>query len=182
MSRRSPAATHGSACSPRPRCSSWRRSTALYLGWRVIPLARYITPERGIGYALGIAGGGLMLLLLLYPATQAGPLARLHGLGQGVVQAAHGDGHRRADPGALSRQLQPRRRQQQRRAGVHAGRRRQRARRPLSLYEDPRRTVRSPDQPRRAAAACGSPAPSLPVGAVPRGAPGTAGSSRNSGC
>jgi hypothetical protein len=43
---------------------------ALYLGWRVIPLGRYITPERGIGYSLGILGGGLMLLLLLYPARK----------------------------------------------------------------------------------------------------------------
>ena len=43
---------------------------ALYLGWRVIPLGRYITPERGLGYSLGILGGGLMLLLLLYPARK----------------------------------------------------------------------------------------------------------------
>jgi hypothetical protein len=43
---------------------------ALYLGWRVIPLSRYITPERGIGYALGITGGTLMLVLLLYPARK----------------------------------------------------------------------------------------------------------------
>lgn len=43
---------------------------ALYLGWRVIPLSRYITPERGVGYALGITGGSLMLLLLLYPARK----------------------------------------------------------------------------------------------------------------
>lgn len=43
---------------------------ALYLGWRVIPLDRYLTPERGIGYALGIVGGSLMLLLLLYPARK----------------------------------------------------------------------------------------------------------------
>lgn len=42
----------------------------LYLGWRVIPLPRYITPERGTGYALGIVGGGLMLLLLVYPARK----------------------------------------------------------------------------------------------------------------
>lgn len=43
---------------------------ALYLGWRVIPLERYLTPERGIGYGLGIVGGSLMLLLLLYPARK----------------------------------------------------------------------------------------------------------------
>jgi hypothetical protein len=37
----------------------------LYLGWQV-PTERYITPKRGMGYALGIIGGSLMLLLLLY--------------------------------------------------------------------------------------------------------------------
>jgi hypothetical protein len=33
-------------------------------------LDRYITPERGLGYALGIVGGSLMLLLLIYPARK----------------------------------------------------------------------------------------------------------------
>jgi hypothetical protein len=42
---------------------------ALYVGWR-FPTQRYITPERGIGYALGITGGSLMLLLLLYSARK----------------------------------------------------------------------------------------------------------------
>lgn len=37
----------------------------LYLGWRT-PTERYITPNRGLGYALGIIGGSLMLLLLVY--------------------------------------------------------------------------------------------------------------------
>lgn len=45
-------------------------TVALYFGWRVIPLERYLTPERGIGYALGIVGGSLMLILLLYPARK----------------------------------------------------------------------------------------------------------------
>jgi hypothetical protein len=31
---------------------------------------RYISPERGIGYSLGIVGGSAMLLLLLYPARK----------------------------------------------------------------------------------------------------------------
>jgi hypothetical protein len=31
------------------------------------PTSRYISPQHGLGYALGIAGGGMMLLLLLYP-------------------------------------------------------------------------------------------------------------------
>jgi hypothetical protein len=42
---------------------------ALYVGWR-FPTERYITPERGIGYALGILGGSLMLLLFLYSARK----------------------------------------------------------------------------------------------------------------
>jgi hypothetical protein len=42
---------------------------ALYTGWR-FPTQRYITPERGIGYALGILGGSMMLLLLLYSARK----------------------------------------------------------------------------------------------------------------
>lgn len=37
----------------------------VYLGWQM-PTERYITPKRGLGYALGIIGGSLMLLLLLY--------------------------------------------------------------------------------------------------------------------
>jgi hypothetical protein len=39
---------------------------ALYFGW-VIRDEGYITAESGLGYALGIIGGSLMLLLLLYP-------------------------------------------------------------------------------------------------------------------
>ena len=31
------------------------------------PLDRYISPQHGLGYALGIIGGSMMLLLLLYP-------------------------------------------------------------------------------------------------------------------
>jgi hypothetical protein len=33
-------------------------------------LERFITPEKGLGYALGIVGGSAMLLLLLYPARK----------------------------------------------------------------------------------------------------------------
>jgi hypothetical protein len=40
-------------------------SVLLYLGWST-QTQRYITPNRGIGYALGILGGSLMLLLLVY--------------------------------------------------------------------------------------------------------------------
>ena len=31
------------------------------------PIERYISPQHGVGYALGIVGGSMMLLLLLYP-------------------------------------------------------------------------------------------------------------------
>jgi hypothetical protein len=41
----------------------------LYLGWS-LPTERYITPTRGFGYALGIIGGSLMLLLLVYSARK----------------------------------------------------------------------------------------------------------------
>lgn len=41
----------------------------LYLGY-TLPTEKLISPERGIGYALGIVGGSAMLLLLLYPARK----------------------------------------------------------------------------------------------------------------
>lgn len=41
----------------------------LLWGYRA-PTERYLTPENGLGYALGIVGGSLMLLLLLYPARK----------------------------------------------------------------------------------------------------------------
>lgn len=41
----------------------------LYVGWQV-RIGRHLTAESGIGYALGIIGGVLMLLLLLYPARK----------------------------------------------------------------------------------------------------------------
>lgn len=42
---------------------------AIYAGW-VLPTERLLSPERGVGYALGIIGGSAMLLLLLYPARK----------------------------------------------------------------------------------------------------------------
>jgi hypothetical protein len=38
-----------------------------------LPTARYISPRNGVGYILGIIGGSLMLLLLLYPARKRLP-------------------------------------------------------------------------------------------------------------
>src|SRR6266480_551534 len=40
-------------------------TAVLYLGWNT-QTARYISPNRGVGYWLGIIGGSLMLLLLVY--------------------------------------------------------------------------------------------------------------------
>ncbi|MEI8299051.1 MAG: pyridine nucleotide-disulfide oxidoreductase [Pseudomonadota bacterium] len=42
------------------------------LGW-VVPLRDYITPRTGLGYTLGIVGGSLMLVLLIYPARKRIP-------------------------------------------------------------------------------------------------------------
>jgi hypothetical protein len=50
----------------------------LWVGFRM-PTERYITPKRGFGYALGIIGGSLMLLLFLYSARKRIPW--LHFLG-----------------------------------------------------------------------------------------------------
>ncbi|HUL18606.1 MAG TPA: hypothetical protein VLV29_05000 [Steroidobacteraceae bacterium] len=44
----------------------------LYFGWR-FPTERYISPNRGVGYALGIVGGSLMLLLLVYSLRKRWP-------------------------------------------------------------------------------------------------------------
>lgn len=41
----------------------------LYSGWH-FPTERYITPQRGLGYALGIIGGSMMLLLFMYSARK----------------------------------------------------------------------------------------------------------------
>jgi len=59
----------------RKRLLNWNRVgfialvVVLYLGWSM-PTERYITPTRGVGYALGIIGGSLMLLLLVYSARK----------------------------------------------------------------------------------------------------------------
>ncbi len=49
----------------------WTVVVAAVIYWGMhAHLERYITPQRGIGYALGIAGGSMMLLLLLYSARK----------------------------------------------------------------------------------------------------------------
>lgn len=55
-----------------PRVSRWTLlfyllvSLVLYYGWKLHE-AGLITPKYGLGYALGIAGGGMMFLIGLYP-------------------------------------------------------------------------------------------------------------------
>jgi len=51
------------------RIFGWSVVAALVVGYYA-HLDRYITPERGLGYALGIIGGSLMLVLLIYPARK----------------------------------------------------------------------------------------------------------------
>ena len=45
-------------------------AAALLVFGLAFPVGRYITPNRGLGYALGIAGGSMMLLLFLYSARK----------------------------------------------------------------------------------------------------------------
>ena len=76
--------TPGAAANPQPRPQlqpakkRWLTPVSIFsvtilalllLGW-FVPTERYITPRRGIGYALGIIGGSMMLLLLLYSARK----------------------------------------------------------------------------------------------------------------
>lgn len=44
-----------------------------------LPSSAYLSPQSGLGYALGIAGGSMMLLLLLYPVRKRMPRARYVG-------------------------------------------------------------------------------------------------------
>jgi hypothetical protein len=49
----------------------WSVVVAALLYWGVhVHLERYITPQRGVGYWLGIVGGSMMVLLLLYSARK----------------------------------------------------------------------------------------------------------------
>ncbi|MFO1428197.1 MAG: hypothetical protein U1F11_14760 [Steroidobacteraceae bacterium] len=59
---------------------------ALVVGY-LFPTQRYIVPESGIGYALGIIGGSSMLLLLLYPARKRWKWVGLLGTVKGWFQA-----------------------------------------------------------------------------------------------
>jgi hypothetical protein len=50
----------------------------LFWGYR-FPTEQYITPQSGLGYALGIIGGSAMLLLMIYPARKRIPGLRAIG-------------------------------------------------------------------------------------------------------
>ncbi|WP_218275370.1 hypothetical protein, partial [Pseudomonas sp. GP01-A4] len=45
-------------------CAFAGYAALLYSGWH-LPTERYITPQRGAGYLLGILGGSMMLLLFM---------------------------------------------------------------------------------------------------------------------
>lgn len=60
------------------RIFGWSVVAALLVGYNA-HLDRYITPERGLGYALGIIGGSLMLVLLIYPARKRAEWLRVLG-------------------------------------------------------------------------------------------------------
>jgi hypothetical protein len=47
-------------------------AVVIYAGSK-LPLSQYITPQHGLGYALGIVGGSLMLSLTLYPLRKRLP-------------------------------------------------------------------------------------------------------------
>lgn len=53
--------------------------TALLVWGYHFPTEQYITPQSGLGYALGIVGGSLMLLLMIYPARKRLPGLRAIG-------------------------------------------------------------------------------------------------------
>ncbi|MBV8782791.1 MAG: pyridine nucleotide-disulfide oxidoreductase [Gammaproteobacteria bacterium] len=69
---RAPVARPGLATAARSRSRRLFTGAVVALliaGW-LLPTEHYITPKRGVGYALGIIGGSLMLILLLYSARK----------------------------------------------------------------------------------------------------------------
>lgn len=68
------------ATQPAPQAGEhfWTRvgfaaTAVLLIAGFFLPTERYISPREGLGYALGIIGGSLMLVLLLYPARKRLP-------------------------------------------------------------------------------------------------------------
>lgn len=54
----------------RPGVLGFIAVAGLLLFGLTFPIGRYLTPNRGLGYALGITGGSMMLLLFLYSARK----------------------------------------------------------------------------------------------------------------
>ena len=54
----------------RPGVFGFVAVAALLVFGLTFPIGRYLTPNRGLGYALGITGGSMMLLLFLYSARK----------------------------------------------------------------------------------------------------------------
>lgn len=50
----------------------WFALAAVIAGF-VAPLEKYLTPQHGLGYGLGILGGSLMLVMLIYPVRKRNP-------------------------------------------------------------------------------------------------------------
>ena len=81
--RESPARVPAPAAIAPAGAPAWWRPTPARLGFLLaallivaglkLPLARVLTPERGLGYLLGVVGGSAMLLLLIYPARKRFP-------------------------------------------------------------------------------------------------------------
>jgi hypothetical protein len=61
-----------------PRLVAIAVMVALFVGWRWAD-EEYLTPKSGLGYWLGVAGGGMMLLLLVYSYRKRRPMARTIG-------------------------------------------------------------------------------------------------------
>ena len=114
----------------------------LFVGWSM-QTERYITPKRGMGYALGIIGGSLMLLLLLYSLRKRYTLAAFPRTDAELVPLSHGAGNPWTAVHPVPLELHHRRHQQQRGAVCHADRRRQRPDRPLHLRPHPSRALRA---------------------------------------
>ena len=114
-------------------------AAVLWIGW----LNRDdggLTPKSGMGYWLGVAGGALMLLLLVYPLRKR--MRPLRVIGTVPFGSAPTDPRRRRmRAGLLACEFSPWLDQQQRGLGRDARRRRQRGRRSVSLRKDPSRVI-----------------------------------------
>jgi len=78
MAASAEAVTVASAGGPERRPLPWSRiglwlALAAVIAGFVAPVENYLTPQHGLGYGLGIGGGSLMLLMLVYPVRKRVP-------------------------------------------------------------------------------------------------------------